>query len=152
MSQLNGKPILSPNTVSSPEPVEGNDNKSSVITSTENKIFTDKKLENIKSNISDFKSIEEFRQRLMNGNFGKNSEPSSDGALVNNKLENSLEKVQIKKEVEDNTPTAEERNQGFDVNRNKSDRDGEKKGRDQRPLDLSTPRKEGIIDSGLLSG
>ena len=141
MNQLNGKPLLSPNTVASPEPADGNDNKSSVITSAENKLFHDKKLENIKTNISDFKSIEEFRQRLMNGSFRKNEEAGSDSSLVNNKLENNLEKVQIKKEVEDNT-ASDERNQGFDVNRNKSDIDGEKKGREQRPLDLTTPRKD----------
>ena len=149
LNHLNGKPILSPNTVSSPEPVE---NKSSIITATENKLFQDKKLENIKSNISDFKSIEEFRQRLLNGSFKNNCEPSAEPpVLVNNEVENSLQKVQIKQEVEDNVGL-QERNQGFDVNRNKSDREPARLGRGkERPLDLSTPRKDGIIDNGSQS-
>ena len=154
MNHLNGKPILSPNTVCSPEPAENHnlsDNKSSIITSAENKLFQDKKLETIKSNISDFRSIEEFRQRLINGNFRKNVEPS-EGSLVNSKVENILEKVQIKKEVEDNT-VLQERNQGFDVNRNKSDREPEKpsKGKDRPlgPLDLSTPKKDEGTDNGF---
>ena len=153
MNHLNGKPILSPNTVSSPEPVENPtmvDNKSSIITSTHNKLFQERKLENIKSNISDFRSIEEFRQRLLNGNFRKNCD-SEEGSGVNNEIENSLEKVQIKKEVEDNT-NLQERIQGFDVNRNKSDREPEKLVKPkEKPLDLSTPRKDEVPENGLQS-
>ena len=166
LNHLNGKPILSPNTVASPEPA---DNKSSIITTAENKLFQDKKLENIKSNISDFKSIEEFRQRLLNGSFRNNCgirSPAADPAqapppppppLVNNEVENSLQKVEIKKEVEDNVGLQERSQEGFDVNRNKSDSELVKKsgrgaggggGKEQRPLDLSTPRKDGIIDNG----
>ena len=119
-----------------------------------------KSLIDVKSNIdTSIKSIEEFRQKLMNGQQDKNSDPQKNGV---NSLstpaaaaihENQAQKLvpDVKPKIEENTTDlSTETTSGFDVNRNKSDKERPKveKPRDPRdpapapaPLDLSTPRK-----------
>ena len=176
LNQLNGKSLLPPLPTPSPDREHKEDIKPSIRPTPppEDAFHIASKLDNIKSNISDFKSIEEFRQRLMNGSLTRNTEVN-ENLVVNNESQNSQQKVEIKQEVEDNnTKSLQEINQGFDVNRNKSDSDtpsgvrregdnpskvnsdGEinsktaKKGK-ERPLDLSNSRRDESLDNGSQS-
>ncbi len=173
LNQLNGKSLLPPlPSAGSPDRLLKEDIKPSMrpTPSPENSFLTAAKLDNVKTNISDFKSIEEFRQRLINGSLNRNTE-INERQVVNNDAQNSQQKVEIKQEVEDNnTQPQQEINQGFDVNRNKSDSDtpssalnkeggqlagGEgvnknKKGK-ERPLDLSNSRRDECLDNGSQS-
>ena len=124
-----------------------------------------KNMMDMRSNIDNIKTIEEFRQKLlMNGTLAdKNHDPEKNG--VNSSIqENQQQKLlaDIKPKIEQETepsgistpPTSTTDvssetscttgNQGFDVNRNKSDNCKDSKEKSSfTPLDLSTPRKLG---------
>ena len=161
LNHLNNKSMLSPGSgssgagsVSSPGPcndikpptslgLSSENNNSPARSTTETKDLID-----VKSNIDSIKRIEEFRQKLMNGQLDKNCDPEKNG--VNRPIhENHQQKLvaSVKPEIEENTTTdlSTETTSGFDVNRNKSDKEKPKVEKQQpappTPLDLSTPRK-----------
>ena len=168
LNQLNnGKSLLSPNSgvnssnndvKPSLSPSENNNSSNSLVSS------DTKSLIDVKSNIDSMRSIEELRQKLINGQQrDKNCDPQKNGVnTLNTELnrpihENQQQKLvpEIKPEIEENTTTdlSTETSSGFDVNRNKSD--SEKKQEKPKlekieksaPLDLSTPRKISAGDS-----
>ena len=173
LSQLNGKSLLSP---SGPAVTNG----SNICQPAESKLATPgpgaglennngpspdvKNLIDMKSSLEGIKSIEEFRQKLMNGHLEKNShhhknglsgsdiEKSSLSSLSSQESKNQQKLLaEVKPEIEENPgDLSSETTSGFDVNRNKSDRDKPKvlqpgdvaaPAPAPAPLDLSTPRK-----------
>lgn len=171
LNHLNNKTLLSPTSGSSggsPGPTGGNNDTkpptSLGSSSQENNngpaVADVKNVIDMKSNIDSIKSIEEFRQKLINGQLDKNADPLKNG--VNTSIhENHQQKLvcaDVKPKIEENTTdlsTETSLGSGFDVNRNKSDKEKPKviKTRDEAggptvpataaptPLDLSTPRK-----------
>ena len=115
----------------------------------------------MKSNIDSIRSIEEFRQKLFNGVLDKKScDPENNG--VNSSIHEDQgqqqkpvpELLKPKTEEENTTDLSTETTSGFDVNRNKSDKEkpsqviksqtsstADPKIGPGAPLDLSTPRK-----------
>lgn len=129
-----------------------------------NNTNTDREVQSVidmRSNIDSIKSIEEFRQKLFNGVLDKKScDPENNGENSPIHVEQSKkqklvpELLKPKIEEENTKDLSTETTSGFDVNRNKSDKEKPSKVIKSQtssfadpkigpgaPLDLSTPRK-----------